>query len=78
MTRMREGGSVATILLKDWARLVAVITVLAVPEIGVMAAEAVQSLIGELLLGLDRPRKQHRGVGAPAYWDLGRIGRAAP
>ena len=41
MMRMREGGSVARILLKDLPRLVAVITELAGPEIGIMAAEAV-------------------------------------
>ena len=42
MMRMREGGSVARMLLKDLPRLVPVITELAGPEIGIMAAEAVQ------------------------------------
>ena len=42
MMRMRDGGSVARMLLKDLPRLVAVITELAGPEIGIMAAEAVQ------------------------------------
>ena len=42
MMRMREGGSVATMLLKDLARLVAVITELAGPDIGIIAADAVQ------------------------------------
>ena len=42
MTRIREGGSVLRILLNDFERLVAVITELGTPLIGIMAAEAVQ------------------------------------